>query len=73
MTKIREHKIGERFEISKLIYEARECVMCDGCALFVEDEERCMDGHGDIFEPCSNINRDDHKSVIFFQVGEVKG
>ena len=72
MTKIKQHKVGERFEMCKLIYEVRESVSCVGCALFIEEENHCTDEHGDNFEQCSDINRDDRKSVIFVQVGEVK-
>ena len=71
MTKRKQHKVGERFEMCKLIYEVRESASCEGCALFTE-EEHCTDGHGNNFEPCSNIERDDCKSVIFVQVGEAK-
>ena len=67
MAKRKQHKVGERFEMCKLIYEVRESVSCEGCALFIEEENHCTDGHGDNFEPCSNINRDDRKSVIFVQ------
>ena len=56
----------------KLIYEVRESASCEGCALFIEEENHCTDGHGDNFEPCSNIDRDDRKSVIFVRVGEAK-
>ena len=72
MTKIKQHKVGERFEMCKLIYEVREGVSCEGCDLFIEEENHCTDEHVDNFEPCDNINRDDRKSVIFVQVGEVK-
>ena len=72
MAKRKQHKVGERFEMCKLIYEVRESASCEGCALFIEEENHCTDGHGDNFEPCSNINRDDRKSVIFVQVGEAK-
>ena len=72
MTKIKQHKVGERFEMCKLIYEVRECTSCEGCDLFIEEEYYCTDICGDNFEPCSNIKRDDRKNVIFVQVGEVK-
>jgi len=72
MTEKKQHKVGERFEMCKLIYEVRESASCEGCALFIEEEKHCTDGHGDNFEPCSNINRDDRKSVIFVHVGEAK-
>ena len=72
MTKIKQHKVGERFEMCELIYEVRENALCEGCALFIEEEDHCTDGHGENFEPCSNINRDDRKSVIFVYVGRSK-
>ena len=72
MTKRKQHKVGERFEKCKIIYEVRESVSCEGCALFIEEENHCTDGLGVIFEPCSNIIRDDRKSVIFAHVGEAK-
>lgn len=72
MAKRKQHKVGERFEVFKLIYEVRESVSCEGCALFIEEENHCTDEHGGNFEPCSNLNRDDRKSVIFAQVGEAK-
>ena len=72
MKKRKQHKVGERFVKCKLIYEVRESALCDGCAFFNEKEEQCTDGHGDNFEPCSNINRYDRKNVIFVQVGQVK-
>ena len=72
MSEKKQHKVGERFEMCKFIYEVRESVSCEGCALFIEEENHCMDGHGDNFEQCSNINRDDHKSVIFVKVGKAK-
>lgn len=72
MRKRKQHKVGERFEMCKLIYEVRESVSCEGCALFIEEEGLCTDGHGDNFESCININRDDGKTVIFVQVGEAK-
>ena len=72
MTEKKQHKVGERFEMCKLIYEVRESELCQGCALFIEEENDCTDSYGNNFEPCSNINRDDSKSVIFVQVGEAK-
>ena len=72
MTERKQHKVGERFEMCKLIYEVRESVSCKGCALFIEQEDLCTDFPSDKFEQCSNINRDDRKSVIFVQVGEAK-
>jgi hypothetical protein len=68
----KQHKVGERFEMCKLIYEVRESVSCEGCALLIEEENHCTDIQGDNFEPCSKTGRDDHKRVIFVQVGEAK-
>lgn len=68
----KEIKIGTRFEMYKLIYEVRESVSCEGCALFIEEENHCIDEHNCNFGPCSEKNRNDHKSVIFVQVGESK-
>ena len=70
MTERKQQKVGERFEICKLIYEVRESVSCEGCALFIEEENHGTYGYNDNFEPGSHINRDDRKSVIFVQVGE---
>mgnify|MGYP007013875335 FL=1 len=72
MAKRKQHKVGERFEMCKLIYEVRESVLCEGCALFIEEENHCTDGHGDKFEPCDTVSRKDGKSVIFVKVGEAK-
>ena len=72
MSKQNETPIGGRFELCKLIYEVRAATSCEGCACYIESENECTDGHGDNFEPCSNIDRDDRKSVIFVQVGEAK-
>ena len=66
----KQHKVGERFENCKLIYEVRENISCEGCSLFIESENLCTDSLTHIFEPCSGIVRDDEKSVIFVQVGE---
>lgn len=72
MEKIKQHNVGDRFEMFNHIYEVRQSLYCEGCALFNEDENRCSDSHGDYFEQCSNVGREDRKSVIFVQVGEVK-
>lgn len=68
----KQHKVGERFEMCKLIYEVRETMSCDGCSFFIEEESHCMDGYFGDIEPCGQYNRDDGKDVIFVQVGEVK-
>lgn len=72
MANRKQHKVGERFEMCKLIYEVRECIPCDGCAFYFEEESHCMDGDFGNLEPCGQCNRDDGKDVIFVQVGEVK-
>jgi hypothetical protein len=66
----KQHKLGERFENCKLIYEVRENISCEGCSLFIESENYCVDCLNDNFEPCSGLVRDDEKSVIFVYVGE---
>lgn len=70
MAKRKQHKVGERFQRCKLIYEVRENISCEGCALLIPEENHCMDNNGTNFEPCSDIEREDRKSVIFVQVGE---
>jgi hypothetical protein len=70
--KTKQHKVGERFQKCKLIYEVRESASCEGCALLIAEENHCTDEHGDRFEPCDTVNRSDGKSVIFVQVGEAK-
>ena len=69
---MKQHKVGERFENCKLIYEVRESISCEGCSLLIEAENHCGDCINQYFEPCSGIERDDGKSVIFVQVGEAK-
>lgn len=66
----KQHKVGERFEYCKLIYEVRENISCKGCSLLIEAENYCADSLTHIFEPCRDIYREDEKSVIFVQVGE---
>lgn len=66
----KQHKVGERFENCKLIYEVRENISCEGCTLFIESENHCTDSVTNIFEPCNDTERYDEKSVIFVQVGE---
>lgn len=66
----KQHKVCERFENCKLIYEVRESISCEGCSLFLESENHCADSLNHYFEPCTGIARDDEKSVIFVQVGE---
>jgi hypothetical protein len=66
----KQHKVGERFEMCKLIYEVRPAQSCEGCSLYIEDENECTDGYIDNFEPCSGSVRDDGQDVKFVQVGE---
>lgn len=68
----KEHNIGEVFENCKIMYEVREGFSCKGCALLIEEENHCTDQDGNRFEPCSQDERTDGKSVIFVQIGEVK-
>lgn len=68
--KNKQHKVGERFEKCKLIYEVRESASCEGCALLIKEENHCSDDEGHKFEPCDTVSRKDGKSVIFVQVGE---
>ena len=70
--KSKQHKVGERFQKCKLIYEVRESASCEGCALLIAEENHCSDDEGHKFEPCDMVSRDDGKSVIFVQVGEAK-
>lgn len=69
MTKVKEHAIGERFEIDHIIYEVRPAHSCQGCSLYIEDENECTDRHLR-FEPCGSDVRDDRQDVKFVQVGE---
>ena len=69
MNKVKEHAIGERFEIDHIIYEARPAHSCQGCSLYIEDENECTDRHLR-FEPCDGNVRDDGQDVKFVQVGE---
>lgn len=70
--KVKQHKVGERFENCKLIYEVRASISCVGCSLLIEAENHCADSLNHYFEPCTGITRDDETSVIFVQVGEAK-
>lgn len=68
--KVKQHKVGERFENCKLIYEVIASTSCEGCSLLIEEENHCADCLNHYFEPCTGIARDDETSVIFVQVGE---
>lgn len=66
----KQHKVGERFEYCKLIYEVRENILCKKCSFFIEAENHCTRRRNHDFEPCNCYERDDKKNVIFVQVGE---
>lgn len=66
-----EHHIGERFEVCKIIYEVREGgFSCEGCSLYIKDENVCTGEYKTEFEGCGSANRTDHRNVIFVQIGE---
>lgn len=69
MTKVKEHALGERFEIDHIIYEVRLAESCQGCSLYIKDENECLDLHGR-FGFCSGICRTDGQHVKFVKVGE---
>ena len=69
MTKIKEHIIGERFEVDNIIYEVRPSHLCKGCSLWVENERKCLDLLKR-FEHCGGEYRTDGQDVIFVQVDE---
>lgn len=71
MTKAKEHTIGERFEIDHIIYEVRPAHSCQGCSLYIEDENECLDRHLR-FGHCGSCHRKDGQDVKFVQVGEAK-
>ena len=68
MTKT-EHPVGSRFEIDGIIYEVRPAHSCQGCSLYIEEENECLDRHGR-FGHCDGNNRSDGQDVKFVQVGE---
>lgn len=72
MNKIKQHKVGERFENCKLIYEVREDIICGNCSFYIKDENHCTKRQNQYFEPCNSFERDDNINVIFVQVGETK-
>lgn len=67
-----EHHIGERFEVCKIIYEVREGLSCEGCSLYIKDENVCTDENTNKFERCSSVNRTDNRNVIFVEIGETE-
>lgn len=70
MKDVIEHKVGEQFEVRKLIYEVRQSQTCENCSLYYGWENHCMDEYAREFEPCSPNERQDETSVIFVKVGE---
>ena len=67
--KAKEHAIGDRFEIDHIIYEVRPAHSCQGCSLYIEDENECLDSQLR-FGHCGSCHRTDGKDVKFVQVGE---
>lgn len=70
MKDVIEHKVGEQFEVRKLIYEVRQSQSCENCSLYYGWENHCMDEYTREFEPCSSKERQDELDVIFVKVGE---
>ena len=68
----KQHKVGERFEMCKVIYEVRRAHTCEFCSLYINGENHCTDEYDHKFEPCSSAIRQDETDVIFVKVGEVK-
>lgn len=68
--KKKQHKVGEQFEMYKLIYEVKEGASCKGCGFFIEAENHCTVPYNSDIEPCEKNYRDDNKDVIFAYVGE---
>jgi hypothetical protein len=64
----KEHKVGERFEDYRIIYEVREKISCEGCS-FLDEDGDCSAGYH--IEACDESSRNDGKRVIFAEVGEV--
>jgi len=69
LSEVKEHAIGERFEIDHIIYEVRPAHSCQGCSLYIEDENECLDGKLR-FGHCGSCHRTDGQDVKFVQVGE---
>ena len=68
----KEHAIGERFGVDRIIYEVRPAQTtspCQGCSLYVKEENECLDRIGR-FGHCASSYRKDGQGVIFVQVGE---
>lgn len=68
--KIIERKIGERFEMCKLLYEVRAACTCELCAFYTKDECFCKNAYKQYSGPCSAFMRSDNMDVIFVIVGE---
>lgn len=68
----KQHKVGERFEMCKVIYEVRRAHTCDLCSVFINSEGTCYDECVHKFEPCSAALRQDDTDVIFVKVGEAE-
>ena len=69
----KEHAIGERFEVDRIIYQVRPAPTnpCQGCSLFIEEENECLD-HEMRFGHCGGTHRTDGQDVNFVQVGEAE-
>ena len=67
--KVKEHAIGERFEVDHIIYEVRPAHSCQGCSLYIEEENVCNDWSLN-FGHCTGCDRTDGQDVKFVQVGE---
>lgn len=67
-----QHKVGERFEMHKIIYQVYRDNHCKGCSLYIPSEQFCADAYKNEFEPCCSFLRQDETDVIFVKVGEVK-
>ncbi len=67
----KEHAIGERFGVDRIIYEVRPApaFSCQGCSLHIKEENECLDRTGR-FGHCDSFYRKDGQDVIFVQVGE---
>lgn len=68
----KQHKVGERFEMCKVIYEVRRARTCDLCSVFINGGNSCYDECVHKFEPCSADRRQDNTDVIFVKVGEAE-
>lgn len=69
MTNSFEHAIGDRFEVCHLIYEVRQADSCNGCSLYINEENECV-ARDRRFGQCSASYRTDGQNVKFVKVGE---